>query len=201
MKKFGIIGFFIALSFCLTAQTDIIPYEQLDTIRAYTDLQQALAHKDEVIKLDLSKHKLDSLPSEVFLFPNLQYLDLRKNKLHYLTADIGKLKKLQYLNLSKNRLDSLPESIGQLTLLRELIASQNYLINLPENIGKLQHLEVLDLWSNDLSDFPETMQQLKALKKVDLRVISLTESEKQRIKRLLSESTQIYFSNGCSCGF
>tara|TARA_Y100000589_G_scaffold130416_1_gene124083 strand:- start:23579 stop:24184 length:606 start_codon:yes stop_codon:yes gene_type:complete len=201
MKFLSFIAIFFTCHSVLYAQSDLLPFEALDTVKTYDNLQTALAHKDEVIKLDLSKQKLDSFPEEILLFPNLQYLDLKKNKLSYIPPEIGQLKKLQYLDLSKNRLDSLPESIGQLTNLKELNVSQNYLVKLPKSIGNLKQLEVLDLWSNELSVFPESMRELKLLKKLDLRVINLAPNEKVYLKRLLPETTKIYFSNGCSCGF
>jgi Leucine-rich repeat (LRR) protein len=196
-----IILFCLLAPFCLNAQNKLLPIEAFDTVYTFTNIDSALVNKDKVIKLDLSKQKLDSFPKEIFLLPNLQYLDLKKNRISFVPNEISELKKLQYLNLSKNRLDSLPESIGNLTHLKVLSVSQNYLVKLPESIGNLKQLEVLDLWSNDLRFFPESMKELKMLKMVDLRVINLSPNEKEYLKRLLPETTKIYFSNGCSCGF
>ena len=53
---------------------------------------------------------------------------------------------------------------------------------------------------DDLSEVSENIKFLTRLKELDLRVILFSNSEKERIKSLLPNTT-IYFSNSCNCGY
>ena len=55
------------------------------------------------------------------------------------------------------------------------------------------------MWSNELVKIPDEISQLTSLKEVDLRVIQLSDREKERISGLLP-NTKVHFSNSCNCG-
>ena len=81
-KYFIKINFILLLVFCtskLFSQTVLLDSLTLDTMRAYTSLEEALKNPEKVIKLELRRKKLKSFPMEILKFPNLQYLDLTKN--------------------------------------------------------------------------------------------------------------------------
>ena len=170
----------------------------LDTLTAITDLQVALQHPDQVVKLVLRKQKLKAFPKEILQFKNLQYLDLSKNSIKELPEELGNLSGLQFLAASKNNIEIFPPELGKLSNLKWLNLNQNDIMLLPPQIGMLTNLESLDLWSNNLDHFPEELRNLKNLKMMDLRVILITDGEQSRIQGLLP-NTHIYFSANCNC--
>ena len=177
-----------------------LPFDHLDTCKKYKSIEQALKNPDLVYVLDLSKKKLTKIPKEISFFKNLHVLKLSKNKLSTIDSSIVFPKHILEINLSKNQLEEIPEAILATKSLKRLIANQNSIKSIPENISKLKSLAYLDLWSNDLSEVSENIKFLTSLKELDLRVILFSNSEKDRIKSLLPNTT-IYFSNSCNCGY
>lgn len=180
------------------AQTVLLDSLTLDTMKAFTSIEEAMRHPEQVIKLELRKKKLKEFPKEILQFKNLQYLDLSKNNIKELPAAIGQLSQLQYLALSKNDLEQLPAEIGELKNLYYLNVNQNSLDALPATIGKLDQLRNLDLWSNDIGKFPDEVKYMKSLRLLDLRVILIPDAEQERIQSLLP-GAKIYFSPYCKC--
>lgn len=170
----------------------------LDTIKAYTTIEEALKNPDDVLKLVLRKQKLKTFPLEILQFKNLQYLDISKNSIAELPDSINKLSQLQYFICSKTGLTRLPKEIGELIHLKYMNCNQNDLYSLPPQIGKLTKLEILDLWSNNLEDFPSTLSELKALKIFDLRNILMSDELQSNITQMLPK-TKVYMSPSCKC--
>lgn len=184
---------------CLGLSAQNVNLDNLDRIRQYTTLDEALANPDSVYSLKL-KQNLKTIPAEVFVaFPNLVELDLSKNRIKELPADIQLLKKLKRLILFKNKIEELPPQIGELTDLEELIVNQNELTTLPAEIGKLKKLRYIDMWSNNIVGLPQTMADMPALQEVDLRVIVLSEKEREEIGELL-QNVKVHMDEGCNCG-
>ncbi|HET6226964.1 MAG TPA: leucine-rich repeat domain-containing protein [Bacteroidia bacterium] len=182
----------------ISAQQALLDSLTLDTLTAYTSLEEALKHPDQVIKLELRKKKYKEFPKEITQFKNLQYLDLSKNLIKEIPAGIKELTSLQYLSLARNNIVELPNEIGELTNLYYLNVNQNDLEALSPAIGNLEKLRNLDLWSNNLSHFPDEIKNMKSLKLMDLRVIMIPDAEQNRIQALLPQ-TKIYFSPYCKC--
>lgn len=180
------------------AQIALLDSNELENTFAYTSIEEAMQNPEQVIRLELRKNKLREFPSEIFQFPNLQYLDLSKNKIRELPDSIGLLTNLQHLILSKNELQELNPKIGNLKNLYTLEANNNELTALPLDIGKLEKLKYLDLWSNEIGRFPEELKKLKNLETMDLRVIMIPDAEQHRIQSLLPH-TKIHFSPYCKC--
>jgi Leucine-rich repeat (LRR) protein len=171
----------------------------LDTMVGHTDLAAALKEPEKVVKLTLRKQKYTAFPSELWQFPNLQYLDLSKNKITEVPDSINRFTNLQVLHLSKNEIEFLPREIGDLSNLVILDINQNELTSLPPQIGKLKKLRFLDLWSNNLSIFPDELRDLsETLLVLDLRVILINAETQDNIKAMLPKTT-IYFSPPCKC--
>lgn len=187
----------ISLALRVNAQ-ELLDSAQLEQTYVYMDLQEAMRFPDKVIRLELRKKKLKSVPQEIFQFRNLQWLDLGKNNITELPDSIYKLENLQYLNVSKNRLVSLPKEIGKLTNLVYLNANNNDLIGLPPQIGNLEKLRVLDLWSNDFSDFPESLSRLKELRVLDVRAITLSQETIAQLKKWLPQAN-VHYDIPCNC--
>jgi len=199
LNKIFFITCFIFL-FTPTIICQLLSETQIDTCKIYTSLDEALLTPNKVRVLDLSRQKLHIFPKEIIKLKNLQSLKLIKNKLDSIPANISSLKYLQYLNLSKNKLESFPAGVAELSNLKSLIINQNYIKSIPFNIKNLHSLEYLDMWSNDLSEVSENIKYLTNLKELDLRVIMLSNKEKDRIQRLLP-NTKVFFSNSCNCGY
>jgi len=166
----------------------------------FTDLKEALADPDNVIKLVLRKKKFKSFPKEIYKFKNLQYLDLSKNEIKELPDSIVVFKDLQWLVVSKTGLEILPKNIGAMKNLRHLNVNQNELSVLPYSFGDLENLEVADLWSNNLEYFPESMSKLKNLRIMDLRNILIPQKNQDIIQEMLPQTT-IFFSPPCNCSW
>ncbi len=182
----------------LFSQSVLIDSLTLDTMRAYTSLEEALKNPEKVIKLELRRKKLKSFPMEILKFPNLQYLDLTKNNIKELPAEISELKNLQYFSISKNVLEEFPPQIGALTNLFYLNANQNELTSIPPVIGKLTKLKNLDLWSNNIENFPDELKYLKSLLVLDLRVILIPDAQQSNIQAMVPHA-KVYFSPYCKC--
>lgn len=197
-KPFIVIALFILFKNNIAAQQPLLDSLTLDTLTAYTSLEEALKHPEQVIKLELRKKGLKVFPKEIFQFTNLQYLDLSKNKITEVPEDIGKLKSLQYFSIARNNLIEFPIQLGELTNLYYLNANNNDLVGITAGIGTLVKLKNLDLWSNDLEHFPDELQNLKSLKIMDLRAILIPDAEQARIQSLLPNA-MVYFSPYCKC--
>lgn len=190
---------FCSLSFHKAlAQSQLLDSLTLDTLTAFTSLEEALKDPDKVIKLELRRNKLKAFPREIFKFKNLQYLDLSKNSISEIPAEIAQLTDLQYFSISRNGLETLPPQIGDCVNLYYLNANQNELTSLPPQIGKLENLRNLDLWSNNIENFPEDLRKLKNLKLLDLRVILIPDEEQAHIQSILPWA-KVHFSPYCRC--
>jgi Leucine-rich repeat (LRR) protein len=188
---------------CILFQTHFVQAQLLDSIalsktEEYTNLDSALKHPEQVIKLVLKKQHLKSFPKEIARLKNLQYLDISKNTIEELPEEIGQLTQLQYFICSKTGLLRLPKEIGDLANLRYINVNQNELESLPPQFGRLSKLEIADMWSNDLADFPESLGDLKALKAFDLRNILISEEQQRYLQELLPKAT-LYLSPPCKC--
>lgn len=181
---------------------EIIPlYDSLtlENMEGFTSLDSALKNPEKVVKLVLRKQKFEQFPSELWKFPNLQYLDLSKNKITEVPDSISFFKQLQILHLSKNSIEFLPREIGDLSNLMILDINQNELTAIPPQIGKLKKLRYLDLWSNNISIFPEELKDLAGtLMVLDLRVILINAEVQEHIRAMLPGTT-IYMSPPCKC--
>lgn len=184
-------------SFQLYAQ-NILEAEELEQMKTFVNLQEALAHPDSVYKLTLKGKKLKEFPAEIFSLHNLQVLNLSKNHIKEIPADIEKLKSLQELDLSNNNLTQIPSEIGKLLHLAKLKLNKNEITSLPPETGNLLYLEVLEMWNNELDTVPDDIKNLVRLKVFELRGI-LFSDEKQRYIHSLLPETKIYFSPSCAC--
>lgn len=192
--------FWLIIASFSTVNAQLLDSLGFATAKIYTNLQQAMQEPLKVYRLHLVHQKIDSIPTAIFQFKNLQDLDLSRNRIKEVNERLGELQNLQYLNLSRNKIEVLPTSIGNLINLKKLIANQNEIVAIPVQIGQLKKLEVLDLWSNELSFFPDQLVEIKDnLRRMDLRAILINGAEQERIQNMLP-NTKIYFSPDCKCG-
>lgn len=183
----------------LAAPAQLLTQTALDTVRTYRNLERALQHPDSVYRLDLSHEKLKEVPEGIRRLKYLNALDLGRNKLRELPGWMNELRYMQEFSAGRNKFTAVPNSVCQWKHLKRLDLHQNRIEGLPKCMGNLKELFSLDLWSNDLEDFPDEISGMSALKFMDLRVIQFSDSEMDRITRLLP-GVQIYFSQPCNCG-
>ena len=114
-----------------------------------------------ITALDLSLKQVDTFPTEILKHPQLKVLiingmPLQRNNLKTLPAEINILKDLEYLGLSYCHFESLPLYIEKLTKLSYLDLTGNKLKSFPDDIGDLKKLKRLNLKENPI---PKTEQE------------------------------------------
>jgi len=135
--------------------------------------------------LDLSRNKINSLPSSIGNFKVMKTLSLSKNKISALPDDMGKMTKLENLNLSFNLLQSIPSSFQQLKHLREVNLSHNNFSTFPTALLNLKQMNVLDLANNKIRAIPEEIRSLEATELVlNCNQVSLIAPEVSQCPRL-----------------
>jgi len=130
---------------------------------------------------------IKQLPDNFYQMKNLKtiYMDT-ETQLLLLSPKIKNFSKLEKLLIHKSNIKTLPREIGDLKALKFLsIAWGGDLTEIPKEIGKLEKLEYLDLWRNKLTTLPEEIKNLKKLKTLRLGENQFSNSEKERIKKLL----------------
>jgi len=173
-----------SFSFCATA-LQIIP-----------DGIQKLATR--IVILDLSKNRINTLPSCLAqfsvlstlklrgnllvnipegIFPGmvaLKELDLVDNELVSVPLDLASVVGLERLALTGNKLVTLPDSITGLSNLRELLLGENQLSELPENINMLTSLEKLEAQENHLTRLPQNLTLCSTLRTLSVHENQIT---------------------------
>jgi len=198
MKAF-FLTILIAISACQLSEAQVTELSELENLRQFSSLEDALAQPDSVYRLRV-KAKGGILPTEVFTsFPNLLELDISRNRIKVLPTEVGQLNKLRRLLADRNKIATLPKEIGDLIALEELVMNRNELTELPKEIGNLKNLRRIDLWSNNLQELPSSMRQMPSLKEVDLRVIVMSDDQKDDIRELLPDA-KVHLDKGCNCG-
>lgn len=189
---------FLFLGVQLSFGQSLLTIEELDTVKIFNSVEDAISNPDEVIRLELKKKKYTEIPVEIFQFKNLQYLDLSKNKLDTFPEQLGQLKNLRVLILNRNELNYLTETIGELENLLVLQVNNNYLWEIDPAIGNLTQLEILDIWANRLVILPETIQDIATLQELDMRVNPVKREEQEEIQGYIPNCL-MHFSYDCKC--
>lgn len=131
---------------CVKVDSNIFPNQA--NIQTVTSSNQTPVSQTN--SLDLSRQKLDKVPSYVFKLTYLAKLDLSQNQLTgAIQAEIRFLSKLRELDLSDNQMTGLPAEVGQLSQLEVLDLANNQLTGLPYELANLKKLRVLDLRGNN----------------------------------------------------
>jgi leucine-rich repeat protein SHOC2 len=198
MKKIILLFIFGMLFFGVMAQDVLLDSAALSKEHIYNNLKEALKNPDKVYKLDLSHHKLDSIPPEVYQFKNLQVLNIKANRLTEVPEEIGVLTHLQRLDMSRNNIVTVDPALGKLVNLIHLNLSQNEIEMLPKDIGKLVKLEELVMWENNLNDMPDEAKGMINLKKLSLEVIAMNQETQDHISSLFPK-IKVKFSPSCTC--
>lgn len=156
------------LSLVLTAGIAVTPILYGALEGRYGDLDDALqAEREEpgtVRTLVLSEGRLQRLPPQLGMFPELRSLYLHRNRLRTLPPEIGRLRRLELLQASYNRLSSVPPEIGRLRQLKTLRIYSNRLEKLPPELERLTKLEELHAGWNPIRRLPDAVTALENLR-------------------------------------
>ncbi len=146
----------------------LLDEKQLDKVKRFTSLQEALINPGQVYILDLSGKGIKALPGQIVKLKRLQILILSNNYLEKLPDQIGQISHLQILRVDHNKLKEVPKSMGNLFYLQELDLSHNQLTWIPYEFANLKHLEKLSLAYNNLEVLAFNMSNLDYLFSLNL---------------------------------
>lgn len=168
---------------------------------------EGLASQKDVRVADLSRNRLQHLPTALFQWSTLRSLDLSHNALLELPEQVEVLKKIELLDLQHNKLTTLPQSLEELQDLRWLDLSSNSLSHIPEVLGQLPKLEELHfvnalqepLLSSHPLNIPESWSGLESLRSIHFYDDGLEQQEtarayQKRLRDLLPPSCVIHLS-------
>jgi hypothetical protein len=141
----------------------ICTWGQAQRESTYFDIREALKHKDEVVRLDLSYKKLNSFPKEILQLKNLKRLNLSHNNITAIPPQISGLADLRRINLSHNKIESLPIQLFELKKLKKLYLDHNKLKSIPPEILQLTELKGLDVQYNPITSLPHQINKLSRL--------------------------------------
>ena len=133
---------------------------------SYTDLNDAILHKDKVLRVDFEDRGWTSLPAEIAELTKLESINLLGNKLDTFPQILAQMKNVFYLSLCLNKMKYIGPEIGEMTNLRVLIINKNQLRSLPKEIGNLANLMYLDVGENPIDSLPEEIKNLTKLQEL-----------------------------------
>lgn len=122
-----------------------------------------------VQKLVLQNMQIDTIPTEIKDFYDLEIIDFSNNNIAIIPSSIGHLWRLHTLNLQGNQISKLPSTIGDLGSLQVLWLENNQINALPTEITNLDsRLAHLSLANNNLLTLPQEIFSLIGLYRLSL---------------------------------
>jgi hypothetical protein len=125
-----------------------------------TSLPSELGLCTQLQYLHCSDNQLTSLPTELGLCTQLQMLYCHNNQLTSFPTELGLCSQLQYLSCSDNQLTSLPTELGLCTQLQYLNCSHNQLTFIPVELGLCTQLQILNYSNNPIEYIPPNIVRL-----------------------------------------
>lgn len=129
-------------------------------------IEEALAARDEVTELGISKEEFNSGIAKLAVCSKLKKISNWSGGIESIPDEIAQLPQLSELALTSNQLKSLPEALFSLPKLKTLNLNDNPLESLPEGILKLPKLTQLDVSDSHFTQVPEVIFSLKRLQKL-----------------------------------
>lgn len=200
-KTYFTILFFL-LSIVSSGQSDtLIDLSTLNNLKQITSVEELSDIRvDSIVKIELKRERLDTVPLNLFNYPNLQFLDLSRNRLDSLPDGLSKLKNLQVLMIDRNDIRNLPDDIFELKHIKIFLAGGNEFKYINPAIANWSKVEELDFWNTNVDYVPQEIANLENLKKLDLRGISLSVEQQKEILDLFPPEIKIFLSTPCNCG-
>ena len=123
---------------------------------------------DQLEFLEMDSNNISTIPSEIGDLSNLLLFSISSNNITSIPGSLGKLKKLRILSLSENSIDSIPNSLQNLTLLTHLLLFENLVTQLPDFLAAYKEMKVIDIGGNFIIDLPTDIGNLSKLQKLDI---------------------------------
>lgn len=143
---------------------------KLDVSKNYLQsLPPSLAQLKDLEEFDCSENEITSFPSQLLKLRDLKSLVVSYNKLTSLPGPIASLSSLTKLHISYNSIPKLPDDFASLApTLQEFAYGGNAIAELPDSLWELVNLTDLDVSQNTLSFVPDNILALTALKKLNI---------------------------------
>lgn len=151
----------------------------------YKDIKLAIKEFDKVLSIDVDNQSLKKIPKQIEKLKNIVSFNLGGNSFAKFPKNVCRLTSLDELSMSSSRITYVSPEIGKLKNLRILILNFNQIKSLPKEIGNLSKLLYLELGNNQLTSLPEEIMYLTSLQELHIERNNFSETEKQRIKKLL----------------
>ena len=169
----------------------------------FDDLSEALtAHRagTPVVALDLTRHKLHTLPGDLVELSALRVLMLHKNRLNDLPPWLAEMESLEVLLLDQNRFDTFPEVLLRMDRLETLSLGDNFIEEIPLDVDHMASLRHLGLWGNLIGRYPASLGDLPNLRTLDLLHNDMTAEEQELVSSMLPQA-KVLMSEPCLCEF
>lgn len=138
------------------------------------DSNEFVSKLPNIISLDLSSTKINTIPANLSTKTNLRSLKLANNELKSGFQNLSHLINLNELNLSNTGLIQIPIEISTLTNLEILDLSQNKIENFT-GLSQLKKLSWLSLEKNELKALPTELSLLQNLVHININRNQLTD--------------------------
>ena len=191
---------FSILLFPQWSSGQVLDSVQLSKYPVFTSFAAADAvPAEEVLRLSFKRKLPADFNEKIVKYKYLQEIHLKSMRLKEVPQSVWSLQHLTVLDLSNNKLCAISARLGELLYLERLIINRNDISELPKQIAALTHLRYIDMFSTQIVDFPPEISLLQnTLKEIDMRVIRMSDAEKQHLQSYLPE-TKFWFSYSCNC--
>lgn len=128
-------------------------------------------HLTDLLFLDLSDNRLETLPPQTRRLANLQTLILSNNPLElFQLRQLPSLQNLEVLHMrnTQRNLHNFPTSLDSLSNLCELDLSQNNLPKIPDCVYNVPNLKRLNLSDNEITELSNSMESWTKLETLNL---------------------------------
>ena len=124
---------------------------RLEIVRSYiTTLPYNLSNLKQLTHLKLRHNKLGIVSKELFSLTHVKNLDLSFNEIDVIPCELSNLTELTFLGLNGNRIESIMCDLSDMVKLTTLDLSYNALESYPCQLSTLSHLTTLSLSLNEI---------------------------------------------------
>lgn len=125
-----------------------------------------LFREQKLVRIDLSRLDLTTLPDTICKFTNLERIFLEHNQLTTLPRGFTEFQQLKVVDLRNNSMEVFPSQLLQLRHLNRLYLDNNPIGRIPNEISQLNQLIVLDMTNTALQELPDGVCELSDLEQM-----------------------------------
>lgn len=179
----------------------------------HLNIEEALKHKEYILKFRVTKNNYATIPPEIAQFPNLQelrieaYTDItipahvksiktlqkiefkRCDKIQ-LSPELKSLTNLRRLSIQGGKITAIPANVSMWSQLERIKIRHTKIREIPTSIGSLTQLTEFQLYDSPLQSVPQQLGQLKKLKLFNVTNTSLDKDDLDQITKLLPSGCQ-----------